>query len=371
MNDYNSELSFIEGSDDSLFPDWLFNPYFNEFDDDFYEQSFASDKLTTDAKKLKRRYNDFFEWDKAMTVYDAYMEKMIEKYGSMKIIKNSIEYETMPDFIPAKPKLKNNSKNRSFLKLGIVPSMKINDISVDDDELFAVARQIFPNQMGEDIDPSKMTDKMSKEQKRSFEKMMDDADRKYRRANMYRSVGNSRGTDFIVEYLNQVKRGVYNSSGYKVKEDDDQNFSLVERAKELERIRDTPQWILDDEASPTTIMVNGRLVNRKQQEAMDVYQELYREGFDILGTLKDKMDRKSVKMIRSQIGANEPLTKKEMKELKKQNKKDQKKMMKRRDESEALNRLLLGNKLEVEFTRDENRNLTMNLNKRMRDLFPD
>ena len=366
MNKYEESLSFIKGSPDNIFPDWLFKPAFNNFDDDYYERSFAESKLQLKVKKIRRKYNDFFQWQEAIGIYNEYMQEMVNKWGSMSIIENSLENETMPDFIPTKPKLKNNKKNREFIRTGKMPTRRVVELPLSNDDMIALARQSFPGQMGEDISIDD-TVKLSKAEKAAYERMQKSSERRERRQNMYRSVGSSRGTDFIVEYLNQAKNGVYNSSGIRKKNIfDDESTSLVDKAKELEHILTTPQYILDEENATETNLVYGRIVKRKDQEQIEIYKILYEQGFNVIKSMNSRMDKRSVKMIRNQIGATEPMTKKEMKKLKKRNRKDQERIQKRKDESASLSRMLLGNKIKESEMRDENGNISL----RFSDVFP-
>ena len=52
MNAYEELFEVVKDTDDSLWPDWLFNPSFNDFNDNYYCQSFAEDETTTMIKKL-------------------------------------------------------------------------------------------------------------------------------------------------------------------------------------------------------------------------------------------------------------------------------------------------------------------------------
>ena len=369
MSEYEESLSFIKGSPDDVFPSWLFTPVFNDFDDDYYEESFAETVIQLQAKRIRRKYNDFFQWQKAMETYNAYMQEMVNKWGSLSIIENSVEAETMPDFIPPKPMLKNNKRNREFLKTGRMPVLRIVELPVEDDDIIALARQLYPDQMGTDL--SLDDRKATKAEKKVYERMKNSSERKERRQNMYRRVGSSHGTDFIVEYLNQAKSGVYNSSGIRKKNIfDDDEMSLVDKAKEMERILTTPQYILDEEMQTETTFVNGRMVKRREQEQAEIYKILYEEGFNVIKSMNLHMNKKSIKMIRSQIGATEPMTKKEMKKLKKRNKKDQARVQRRRDENSNLSNMLLRNKINESEMRDENGNITFRLQD-LRDIYTD
>lgn len=360
---YREELKFVEEADSSLFPDWLFRPIFNDFGDNYYEKSFANTRLITEIKRLKRRYNDFFEWIEACEIYKEYMQTMIEKYGSKRTIKNALELDMLDDPIPAKPKLKNNRTNRQFLRAGVIPSQRIIDVPIDKDEILAIARQAFPEATGENVDESDNFKKYPKSAMKRIRRIQEQMEGQNRKMNLYRSTGNNHGTDFIVEYLNQAKRGKYGIQ----KEDLSDTLSLSERVEEYRRIQETPPEILEHELSEkeSTITSYGRLVNRKEQERMDLFEALYKEGYDIFGKFGKTMDKQSVKMIRRRVGATEPATKKEMKKLKKKQKRDQRQIEKRRDASDLLERTLLNNKLNLD--RDDSGNLSL----RLKDLYRD
>lgn len=362
MGEYEEQLEVIKDADDSLFPNWLFNPVFNEFNDNYYSRSFADDELTTIVKKLRRRYNDFFDWAEATEIYNEYMEKLAEKYGSMRVIKNALEVDMMDDPVPSKPRLKNTRKNRQFLRSGVIPSRRVIDVPITNDDMLAIARQAYPDSMGEEIDEAENLKKVPKDQRKRLKKMQENLAGKSRRRNLYRSIGDNAGTDFIVEYLNQARKGVYDSSGRKA---GDSDRSLHEIVKENEKIANTLPELLEEEMDNSTTIKNGRLVRKSDDQRMEIYKELYQEGIDILGKLGKSMSKKSVKMIRTQIGAVEPASKKELKKLKKRNKKDMERIQRRKDADDILEKTLLGNKLNV--TRDDQGNLNL----RLRDLYQD
>lgn len=363
MDVYEELFEAVKDTDDSLWPDWLFNPAFNDFDDNYYIQSFAEDETTMMVKKLKHRYNDFFEWVDAMSIYNEYMSQMIEKYGSLRVIKNALEVDMMDDPIPSKPKLKNNRKNRQFLRSGTIPSRRDPEIAVSGEEMLAIARQAFPGQMGEDVDEELSNEPLPKETKKRLREIQRVIDGEERRRNMYRSIGNNSGTDFITAYLNNAMKGIYDSSG-NITGNNDQ--SLMEIVKEMERIENTRPELLEDESMYKTTVVGNRLVRQADLQRTEVYKELYQEGFDILHSLgRSGLDKKSVKMIRSQIGASEPMTKKELKKMKKRAKKDQARIQRRADASNLLEKTLLGNRLDTR--RDSDGNISL----RLRDLYRD
>lgn len=113
-----------------------------------------------------------------------------------------------------------------------------------------------------------------------------------------------------------------------------------------------------------TEIVNSRLVRKKDRVQMEVIKELYSAGYDVFRKLNRTMDKKAVKMIRSQIGATEPLTKKEMKKVRKKARRDAEKIEQRRDNNALLEKTLLGNKIDLR--QDEH-----SLSFRLKDVYRD
>lgn len=361
MSEYEKELDFVKEASDNIFPEFIFAPLFNDFGDNYYQNSFVEDELVASVKKLRRRYSDFFDYIDAMEIYHEYMAKLEEKYGGKRVIKNALKVDAMPDPVPAEPRLKDTKRNRQFLRADIIPSRQIDVVKLSQDEMLAIARQTFPNQMGEYIESIVPTKDIPKDMKKRLKKMSSEMAGRNRRHNMYRSVGNSSGTDFIIEYLNQAKRGVFNSSG---KYTGEENESIAQIMKENERIENTPPELLEDELASQTEIVNGKLVRRKDYQKLEIYKELYGEGIDIIGSFGRSMTKQSVKLVRSHIGDTEPASKKEMKKIKKRAKKEREMIEKRRDNNRLLEKTLLGNKFSLDDTDGH-------LNFRLRDIYRD
>ena len=359
---YEDELTFVREAPDNMFPDFLFNPVFNDFDDDYYQRSFVTDSLSADIMRLRRRYTDYFEYMNALTIYDEYMEKVIAENGGVRAVKNGIKMGTLDIPIPAKPKLKNTKRNRQYMRSGVVPSEKADVPELSDEEMLAIARRTFPNHMGEDIDESLEHKKLPKDLQKRLHKMTSQIAAKDRRRNMYRSADSNAGTDFIVEYLNQAKRGYYDRSG-DYTGGEYASMSLYEIMQEEERIRKTPPELLEEEGNTTTI-VNGRLVYRKEQEKIELYKYLFSQGFDVVGKFSRNMNKKALKMIRAEIGDTEPASKKEMKKIRKRTRKEREEIEKRRDANKLFQDTLLGNKFS--FT-DNGSNLSFKLKDIYRD----
>ena len=367
LDEYEELYPTIQKSKDEMYPEWLFKPVFNDFDDNYYQQSFVDSSLKASIMKLKRRYNDVFQYLDAMEIYNEYMDKMVEKYGSMRVIHNAMTVGLLEDPIPSKPKLKQNKKNMAMLRSGNIPTRKIPEFHVESDDIIAIARQLYPiDKAAEEEIEENLRRNPTKEEKKQFQKIREKVESKSRRRNMYRSNASNAGTDFIVEYLNQVKKGSYGTSGEDVFHQ--KRRSILDIEEEIIHEKTTRPELLELEGLNRyeEVIRGSRLVNGAAQLKTDVYKILYQEGYDIFGKFnKGGMKKESVKMVRSELGISAPLTKKQMKKMKKMAKREKAKIQKKADASSALENVLLNNKIDV--TRDGNGNLSM----RLRDLFRD
>ena len=362
---YIDELQFVVDSTNDIFPEFLFNPLFNEFEgEDYYSLGATVDLRVIEAQKIRRKYRNYFDYVAALESYNEYMNFLIDKYGSLSIIKNSVKVGLFEDFIPPKPKLKTNSQNKEFLRSKIVPSRQIN-MEFDSSTVREIADSLYPitkselSNINEDDRFKKPNKKFKKTIKRALEKISGID----RQNNLYRSNSVGNGVDFIIDYMNQANKGFYDDKG-KHKE-----YSITEILKEEERRKGIPYEILDyEETANTSIIVGDRLSSRKEQQRIDIMTDLLKLGINLLDGSKN-MDKRVVKMIKRSAGyddLNDPalMSKKELKQYKKRQKKERVDLDRRKDNDRILTQTLLNNRFDVS---SKNNSLSFKL----RDLYKD
>lgn len=357
---YADELNFVAEAEDDKFPKFLFTPIYNDFDDNYYKQSIADDTLSVSARGLRRKYSNFFDYCDAISIYNEYMDALLNKYGSMSIIKNGLRLGYLDEAIPPKPKLKNTKRNREFLRAGAVPSRPFLTEPISADAYIELARMNFPNSFGEDIKEEDRFVKLSKHTKRILNRTQERISGADRRHNLYKNNSVDNGTDFIVEYLNQATKGYYDGNVLSSSGD-----SILDIIKDEEKYSALPPELVDAELNGNkTIVYNGRIVKAQDVAQIEIMKQLYSIGIDVLGNFGKSMNKNAVKMMRSSIGDAEPMTKKDLKKYKKKVKKSNEIISNRRDSDKILERTLLNNK--VDFTSGGN-----TLNFRLRDLYRD
>lgn len=358
MSTYRDELQFVIDAPDDIFPEFLFTTLKNDFGDGYYEKSIIDNDLAASIRGLRRRYSNFFEYAEALSIYNEYMDKLVEKYGSMSIIKNALKVGLLEDIVPAKPKLKNTRKNREFLKAGITPSRKVEK-EIAPEEIVKLARAMYPDKTGESVDEADRYKKLDKKTRKMIRRHQERLAGAARKQNLYRSTSTSYGADFIIEYLNQVTKGEFNESGKRT------DMSLLDIIKEDEKYASLPPELIEDELNVgATKIAGGRLVYARDMQRMEIMKDLYGIGIDVIGAYGKSMNKQAVKMLRSSLGDTEPMTKKELKKLKKKNKRDRELLERRKDSDRLLEKTLLNNKFDLSSDGDS-------IQLRLKDLYRD
>lgn len=339
------------------FPSFLFEPLVNEFDNDNYRERavYEDSDLSRRVKMLRRKYNNIYDYYDAMNVYREYKAYLTDKYGDWKIAKNGILDGVLPDFLPMKPKLKNNKKNRILLESKELPSRKDDEIAISYYDIDDTVNKMFP-QNGDSIDDT-VVDKLktNKKLQKAINKEMGNRQKKYRKANIYASSGQSDALDAIIDFMNnRGNLSSYDSNG-KHREID----SVSGYVKELHEDDFISQELLEArenaEYNSRTYIKNGSLHNAEYENQMNILETLMKNGFDVTDIASRSMDKRAVRMLKRKTSGNsdKPLSRKEIRKMNKKRRKEYQKNLKRMEKEAALTNTLLKNKIGFsEFSRD-------------------
>ena len=80
-----------------------------------------------EVRGLKRRYPQYMDYVEAKLIYDDYMEKLYEKYGSKELFQLYEKAGMIEEYVPSEPKIKPTKLNKEFKKRGIIISPKSKD----------------------------------------------------------------------------------------------------------------------------------------------------------------------------------------------------------------------------------------------------
>lgn len=338
LMEYLNELKKVGYSEDERFPDFLFSYLQNDFDDNYYQRGLADTQLLKDVKKIRRKYNDFFDYVDAMEIYKEYMEFLADKYGSVKAVKHGAREGIIEDYVPPKPRLKNSKRNRLLVSSGIMPSRQVME-TPDSDEIAEFARKAYPTSTGETLSHEDLFGKVPKKYRKQFEELSEEIAGRNRKRNMFRASNNAE-IDFILNYINNA-----NGYDYKSYSSDGSDRPISEIMEEMQLEKEIAPELYEYLYSPNTkVLRNSRVVSRDDENQTAIMTALYEMGIDVFGSYGKSMSKTAVKMLRGNVGESGPLTKKEKKKAKKMAKKERERMASKRNNDALLERTLLKNR---------------------------
>lgn len=104
-------------------PEPDFAVYVQDFDDDYHRESHEpSSDLERQVRRIQRRYRKLDKYLVAVAAYNEYMVYIVEKNGGPDLYKLKAKEGLIQDFIPPKPRLRQNAMNNFLMKHKIVLS---------------------------------------------------------------------------------------------------------------------------------------------------------------------------------------------------------------------------------------------------------
>ena len=270
---------------------FLFEVFVNDFGDNYHRgSSEPSTELERQAKKIRRRYKNISDYMSSLLIYDEYMNKLAEKHGNEQLLKIKIKNDMVDDFIPAKPRMRNNNTNKFLLKNKILLSKTKN--LYPDEEVIDKLLQILPKDERDFTHYKTMNKDISGIIKDGIQTKIPD-----------KKLKSIHTLDLMAEFFetkNKLKESKIEEYHPSMKD--------VLSGKYLDKIQDTTD---QDEI----IHYNGRFVNRETAEELNVYQNLNNIGWNSIKIMKEKgISKRATKLIRDKD--------KEEKKRKKKNKKN-------------------------------------------------
>lgn len=369
---YEMKLEQAAIAPDSAFPDLLFEPITNDFDDiyfkldeaDYRQNAVREDPRFTQANIRRmsgstKRIDRYLEWT---SLWDDYMDYLTRTYGSVQIAYDMFQAGMLPDPFPRvnhRPMMK--GKLRKMLKSGVVASYTPVTIEVKD--CYKYLHEVCVKDPGEspfegteepDIEWAMAHSKGSKEDQLFLRRALARY-RRQRRVEILNSGTAANGItsnmDFIDNYYTNMNRGAYDTEW---SDRDGAGESLTAGMKRIEdrKYRHLGQVIEDQRRAngeSKYIFDGGYIRDRDKMEVYEIYKAMAQHtGIDIMGTLAHRVSKKRFKAIRTgmqSMGMDTGLTKKERKKLKKQQEKLERHQGRIDTESRQLADVLLNNKV--------------------------
>jgi hypothetical protein len=108
-----------------------YEPEIHDFGDDYHKpdslEELEGASIITRVKKIRRRYQNWFDYNDACTLYDQYMKNLFKKYGGKKNFRLMKLLGRVTDYLPNYPELRKNRKNRFLSKNSIARTVDVKD----------------------------------------------------------------------------------------------------------------------------------------------------------------------------------------------------------------------------------------------------
>lgn len=337
--------------------EFVLKPRLNELSDSHMEDYYSfrtneDDPRLKEIKTNRKKESDYWKYRYKLDLYNSYMNDLAQKYGSMEMVESLDECGSLEEFIPVKPKLKMNKRNRMITKLGILPPVK--GCEFNPREFFEELPKVSEKDLDEIPDTPNMDPQMSPDEREVFEEacnkmIVND------RISRLKSGGSflSGDTNFIAEYaMHRLSRN---------KKDDD--FNIFDEVRKMEDLENTS----DEELKEKERIRGGRLqfngayyTDMQSNQEAEFYKELSTLGYspkeiDLMIGGGGNMDKSTLKVIRNSLGIDamsemdsfKKTAKKESKRLKKERKRIMKEQARYTGSSGSISNLISANRFNM------------------------
>ena len=323
--DFAPVLQEMDQIPNERFPEMLFNPMINEFDDDigraYWTDFDESNDMIDRAMNIGGVIKDYRKYLDEMDIWQEYMGLLAEKYGSIELVERGAEVGAIPEFVPRKPVLKKTKRNKALLRAGIVPSRRLFTPTFEGFFEF-VKPEIDP--AWKDISEDRMLEKVDKNTKKVLKRY---ANKMLVRDRLNQYTTNSHKSD-VFKQINEIYES-FRKGGYR-KDTNADFISLTQLKKERKKMELTPDHLLDAKYDVSLLGLNmygNTVYDTAKRRKMRLIQDLIDAGYDPYKFGVDGgITKKEIKIVISQMGSNVPENIKNGKMWKKMEKKKKKKM---------------------------------------------
>lgn len=285
----------------------LFNVYVWDYGDNYHRiEGEPSSEFEAEVRRIRRRYRDLNEFNNAVALYNEWMDYLASKHGGHDLLKKKIKYDLVTDYVPHKPKLRDNKFLKSVYKKGIVLSSGKGYII--DEELDEYLEENFYDVQTDVLDTKFIK---NKEAEKIAEKELD-VGLKYTKSKSFKS-----DIDYLDEYFKLKNRKAHKSlknkkKGKKKNKNRDKfNDYRISDLMKSDYLKDFEQYQEDPEST-----FGNLLLSRSGSEDVEVYHKLNDIGWNTYKIMKKANFSKRVTELFNE--------KKQKKKNKKKNKKKDK-----------------------------------------------
>jgi len=319
------EFSNIRELPDDRFPDFLFVPIRNVFENDIYDKDFFNEKdpVVIRARSIRGKTKKLDRYLSDIEAYENYMQYLAdtEAGGDRHLLENFIEgdEDEMMFFMPLRPKLKKNTPEYDMLALGVRPSMRSE--LPDYDAIVDAHEEMYPelDRIEERVayDP---TARPKKALRKELKQVFGTSAKHNRIRGLYSGAPVNDSLELIKGFISRYGDNLYETNEVKL-----DNLSI----SELIKVESDEKYGVGVNREPMNTRIsishNGRTVSEREERNLEIMKILYQaSGIETAFDVANKgggMRKSAVKLAMRQVGITEPVGKKEMKKMKKKEKK--------------------------------------------------
>jgi len=246
----------------------LFEVYVLNYDDNYHRRD---DEPTSEferaVRNIKGRYKDLEKFSEAVQLYEEWMDYLATKHHGRELLKKKIKAGAINDFIPRKPRLKNNKTLKYLYKHNIVLSSSSEpDIDMDVvDEYIDVFYNTSPDSINIITVEDKEANKLSEE--------YDDYGIRRKKPTTFMS-----DAEWIDSYFNnrKIKKGKKNKS----KKNKDGRVTLTDM------MSSSYEAEVEDSDNSQLMLYNSLLLSAGTTKEMEVYHKLDEMGWNSYKLMK-------------------------------------------------------------------------------------
>lgn len=338
---------------DEKIPEFVWNPFTNDFDDgfDYIRAAMTGESaIIMEANRLKNKYQNYFDWLDALAVWEEYHAFIEENYGSWEYYKEAVEDGLVSAIIHNRPKLKKSKDNKGLDKVTVPLSRADPNEAVDADMLKLICEELPVVHEDIENDESLETWRISRIVNRS-ETRKSEVEARIRGA--YKRGVDDRSMDGMLQFVmsaNSDERGIL-SKGSLADEieamhaDDGIDPAIVQHDLES----------LGGNRTLTVYSSNGSYDDNygafmtRDRDMEEFFTALAEAGYDAMGFVNGlSMDKEAKMRLTGTVSQNTGIySEKELKKMKKREKKARKRLSDRLTADANIRNILTMNKLDL------------------------
>lgn len=371
---YLQKLETAARAPDHVFPEMLFEPLTNEYDDIYFKldiDDYGQEAVQVDPRFTKKnimrirgstkRVDRYLEW---VSLWDDYMDYLQDRYGGLEMAYEMEQAGILRDPLPTithRPVLR-KGKIRRLFKQGIVPSFQA--YGIDPTECYSFIKHVCDQEHSADeLNELEDVEKaLRHSNKKKYREMIRRTTEKYKQMQRVEMLTGGSGIpgvtsnmNFIDQYYLNLGRGAYDTTFSDRDNTGESLVAIMAAAEDRKFWHEGKIAAAQNATGESRYVFDGHMARDKERTKLfEIYKALQTDaGIDILGTLSGSMNKKRFKALRrgfEAVGGVVPLTKKQQKKLKKKQRKLDREETRAIKADQALAEILLNNKISLRNT---------------------